>query len=66
MRNHIFLIIHYTDELMMLERVQRWISLTRVDTDDPRLLGVLDRKHSEIILRKVQIADEMFEISRSN
>jgi hypothetical protein len=66
MNNHIFLVIAYMEELIQLERVQRWITLTREGTQNKRLLAVLDRKKIDLIARKIELQDEMFEIQRSN
>lgn len=67
MTNHVFLILEYWQKLMDLAMVQRWVDLSiKEHKDEPKVLEVLNRKRQEIMLEKIKLQDEMFEISRSN
>lgn len=64
--NHITLLIGFMNELMRLARIQNWIDEARkaARTDEARTR--LDKIQQQVVIKKVKIQDEMFEISRSN
>lgn len=65
--NHITLLIGFMNELMRLARIQNRIDKARErGVDDPEIKTRLDALQTNVILKKVKIQDEMFEISRSN
>lgn len=67
MTNHVFLILDYWQKLMDLAMVQKWIDASFEEhKDEPKVLEVLNRKRQELLLEKVKLQDEMFEICRSN
>lgn len=67
MTNHVFLILDYWSRLKDLAMVQRWLDLSvKEHQDDPKTLAILNRKRQEVLLEKIKLQDEMFEIARSN
>lgn len=67
MHNHIFLMLDYIERLKDLAMLQRWIELSKKETaGNQKVLAVLERKSRELVLEKIKLQDEMFEIARSN
>lgn len=65
--NHITLLIGFMNELMRLARIQNRIDKARKrSVDDPEMMTRLDELQTNVVIKKVKIQDEMFEISRSN
>lgn len=65
--NHITLLIGFMNELMRLARIQKQIDKARErGVDDPEVTIRLNELQTNVIIKKVKIQDEMFEISRSN
>lgn len=67
MKNHLFLVMGYIDELKEMAIAQRLIDVGREEhaTDQEVQLG-LDRIQADINAKRDEIYDAMFEIPRSN
>lgn len=67
MKNHIFLVIGFFQELKDLTMAQRLIDIGRSSrSDDTKLQSALDEKQAEVNEKRNRIYEQMFEIPRSN
>lgn len=66
-KNHISVIVRYLKRLIEITRHLKKIERARVlVSSNPKVHGYLDHLERNLIIEKIKLQDEMFEIQRSN
>lgn len=66
MNNHIFLMLKYLDQLTYLAKTQLWLDGAKAVAKNPKMIELLDTYQTQVVVQKIKLHDEMFEIARSN